>query len=103
MAELLVDAGADVNAPDQNLLIEAVKKKDTRFLELLLCRGARVDSTTRQCDTCFVGDENTALMFAASQGNMEAVKMLLEAGAKANKTNIHGRTALMFAYSVSTM
>lgn len=41
----------------------------------------------------------TPLMIAAAQGHSETVSALVKAGANANATNSHGRTALMFAAS----
>lgn len=89
--ELLLNAGADVNATNQagaNALLRAATFEDKT--RLLVARGADVKARSQ------LG--NTALLLAARKpGNSGAVKVLLAHGADANAANVLGATALMAA------
>lgn len=94
MAEMLVKAGANVNATTRlgNLtpLLMAATNGSTRIVELLLKAGADANSAND------VG--TTALMFAAGAGDAAMVRLLLDHGANVNaKDATNGQTALMFA------
>ncbi len=93
----LLEAGADLNAPRQDLtpLMCAAQKGDVEILNLLL--GARVsrDSKVKIDKTTY--DEVTALMHAAKAGKAEAVKVLLRAGAMVDYQDDEGKTALLYA------
>ena len=68
----------------------AVRDKDTSFLkELLSTEGVRVDST------CFCG--GTPLGVAVEQGDTDATKLLLEAGANPDAKNEAGFSPLNIA------
>ena len=68
----------------------AVRDKDTSFLkELLSTEGVRVDST------CFCG--GTPLGVAVEQGDIDATKLLLEAGANPDAKNEAGFSPLNIA------
>jgi ankyrin repeat protein len=110
---LLIERGADVNAASESgrtaLLIAAMSDRSGPVVRLLLSRGANAlvidtdKTTTLQAAT--VGNDsdsiaqlvaagvdvdyanvvgNTPLMTAASEGNLEAVKLLLKKGAAVN-------------------
>lgn len=79
IAELLIDHGADVNAPIKDwgrrstLLKSVIHRGDIALAQILLKAGARVNEAT--------GEIGTALQAAASEDNSELVEILLEAGA----------------------
>ena len=88
---MLLDNGADVNARDRNgstpLFYATIEydggKRDK--VELLLDYGAKVDVKN-------LHDGGTPLHNSARCGNVEAAKLLLEAGANVNAKDNEGRT-----------
>jgi uncharacterized protein len=122
----LVKLHADVNAPQADgttALHWAARWDDTAIADLLLAAGANVKVANRFGATPLslactngsaamierllkAGDDpnalvseagDTALMLAARTGKPDAVKMLLDHQADANKTNAEGQTPLMWA------
>jgi len=92
LIKLLLERGADVNAPDTSGLMPLVQLSKTRskadpipVLELLAAGGASLDAR----------DENqgTLLMHYARQGKADPVKWLLAHGADRNARNRSGKTA----------
>ena len=106
LVELLAQRGANLNLVDAQLqltpLMAAMVVKDQgpfgvveraraqHLVDQLLRLGANPDAT--------VQGGQTALMFAAAMGNLGAVKALLASGAKPNRLNSQGATALHAAY-----
>lgn len=89
--KMLLDEGADPNHPNFDLtpLLEAVRRGDIDIVDLLLERGAIIDT--------MCGDSGTALHAASNQGHLDIVSRLLEAGANVNvQCTTHG-TALQVA------
>ncbi|HEX2150296.1 MAG TPA: ankyrin repeat domain-containing protein [Actinomycetota bacterium] len=89
-ANLLVLAGADVNAQAQNAsrvrpLHSAVAGPDPMMAEILLAMGADVNATQQ--------GGYTALHAAAKHGNDQLVELLLRAGADPNLATEDGQTA----------
>jgi len=94
MAQMLVQAGANVKAATRNGAITplsfAARNGNAGMIELFLKTGA--DANTTQTNG------TTVLMEAALSGNAEAVKALIDRGADINaKEKQNGQTALMFA------
>jgi len=85
------DAPADTSYfvpwDDNYNLLLAVNRSDISSINLLLNRGASVNTTT--------ADGVTPLMYAADDGNFELVKLLVEKGADINKKPYNGATALI--------
>ena len=76
VAKLLVEAGADVNAPLKDFfqggpLFSAIGSGDQRTIDLLISRGAELDVQ---------GNEISPLQRAAMCGDLKTVKRLVEAG-----------------------
>jgi ankyrin repeat protein len=101
-AENLLTLGANVNATDglgYSALIdaEACKRHDdptrVQLVELLIAKGAAVNLQS--------GDGSTALMYAARNGDTQAVNALLRNGASINIADKEGETALMKAAASS--
>lgn len=90
VVEALHKAGADVNAQDsdnQTALMYATKKAHTDTVEFLLENGADVGlKSTKQ--------GFTALILAATVGDVELVKLLLDHGADKSATDRSGNTAV---------
>lgn len=90
IARMLVEAGADVNRPSDNVirvapLHSAVESGNVALLELLLAHGAKPDPVE------FL--EATPLHSAAARGNREMVEKLLAAGADRHRKTKDGKTA----------
>jgi ankyrin repeat protein len=93
MIELLINAGADVDAAlaeGETPLMTAARTGKTDAVRVLLKRGARVNAVE-------TWKHQTALMWAAHEGNAETVKLLIEAGANINARSMFGWTPLLFA------
>jgi len=106
--KVLLDHGANVNAADVTngqtaLMFAAVLNRDAA-IRLLAERGANLNATSkistvpenrrydnqeaRRVKDPVVMGGNTALLFAAREGQMEAVKALVEAGADVNEVSL---------------
>jgi ankyrin repeat protein len=102
MVQLLLDRGADINFPGMEYtpgekgeeprlsvpLLVAAHEGATEIAELLLKKGAAVDSEDSHGDS--------ALMFAARTGQRAMVDLLIEKGADVNHQGINGHTALIY-------
>lgn len=87
-ANKAIEAGADVNAKDNNgatALIRSAWEGDYELAELLLKHGADVNA--RNNDGC------TALMFAAFDGHPKVAELLIAYGADKNLRDKNGSTA----------
>ena len=90
--ELLLQAGADVNACGhcgETAIHTAVELGYCKSLDILIHAGADVNAKDKL--------NGTAIMKAAYQGNEKCLNLLLQAGADVNVFNDHGYTALMQA------
>lgn len=91
IVKTLIDSGADVNSKNTHgvsplALAAAEKKCPVSILEALVASGAVIDS---------VDDKGwTPLMHAASSGNTEATKFLLECKASVTHIDTEGKSAL---------
>ena len=96
----LLDAGADVNAQDNEgrtaLMSAAANIEEMDSLKLLLKAGADVNAKAENGET--------ALMWAATQNsNPDAVSILLKAGADVNAKSDEGKTALDLAQEMDNV
>ncbi|HKP46186.1 MAG TPA: ankyrin repeat domain-containing protein [Pyrinomonadaceae bacterium] len=92
MVQLLLAAGADVNAKDSAGETVVMMLDDDATADLiwdLINAGAKVNQKDN--------NGSTALMQAAETENIEAVRTLLDAGAEVEAADAEGRTALMHA------
>ena len=121
VAELLIAKGADVNMKDVEGVTPlhlAADRGHTEVVELLITKGADVNAKCDEGETPLdwaimnkqteltallrkhcgkTGEESTALIDAAADGNIEVVKQLLAAGANVNAKNKWGGTPLHWA------
>jgi ankyrin repeat protein len=91
----LVEAGADLNKPEgaqywQDYVAAAVRAGSLELLKYLLEHGANPNSTG-----AIAGE--TALHVAAARGDVNALDLLLRAGADVNQRDWNGLSALMHA------
>ena len=107
---VLLDHGAQVNQTNprgQTALMWAVSEKNADAAKLLISRGANVNAKTnplpppRPLDLIFSAPTPaggmTALLFAARQGDLASVKVLLDGGADINLVSADGSSALLVA------
>lgn len=93
IVKLLLDRGADINhlnSDGRNVLMYTASGPYPETVELLLERGAEIDRADK-------AEHFTALMWAAAEGNMDVVKVLLRHGADASLKDVDGDTAASFA------
>lgn len=117
--KMLLDHGAQINAKDTlrgtTALMWAAEQGHAGIVELLAARGAEVNAQSEVLHTLkrrglgfapakFQGGPDapikgglTALLFAARQGSMDCVKMLIAAGAQVDETSADGSTPLLVA------
>jgi len=95
IALLLIDRGADLlasNADGLEPLHIACREGHAQLTRTLAARGARLDQEDKYM--CW-----TPLFYAASEGHVECVKVLLEAGCNVNVLDEHGKTPIYYAAS----
>lgn len=86
IVKLLLKKGVDINTKNGiSLVAAAARGAPYEMLKFLLENGANVNAID--------GSSSTALMYEASRGNAEGVKLLIKYGADVNAKN----TALRFA------
>jgi ankyrin repeat protein len=95
----MLEAGADPNSgPKGETALISACWSDAEAVRLLLGAGARtVDTTTVFITNKKRVDKVTPLMVAAYAGQMQTVKLLLDAGADINTVDAAGNTALAWA------
>lgn len=99
--EMLLDAGADIEADETNCYggkpLHWASEHAPAAAELLLRRGAKVDSRNIKANSAFYG--MTPLIMNATQRDdcAEITEMLLKAGAEVNAVDAQGKTALAHA------
>lgn len=94
MAKLLLDAGAQINAQDEqgNTPLQfAFATGKLEIAKLLISRGADVSKAPQ-----------TALRMAVKNGSVDLAKLLIEAGADINARDEEGNTPLHHAVAVSS-
>ena len=99
-AQLLIEAGADVNANvtvnDKGLittaLMAAAQNGKTDCVRMLIEKGANINARENRIGL-------TALMLAAARGNAETVRLLVEKGANVDARTGDGETAISIAAS----
>ncbi len=93
--EALIAAGATVDALDntkRSALMYACTGPTPKTVELLIKHGANVNLAD--------GEEHwTPIMFAAAEGHLENVRILLNAGADPTAADIDGEDSILFASS----
>merc|ERR1711879_1034891 len=95
VGRVLLDKGADVNAPPvpssrDTALTIAADKGHYRFVELLLSRGAQVDVRNKK--------GNSSLWLAANGGHLDVVQLLYSAGADIDSQDNRKVSCLMAAF-----
>jgi len=92
IVELLISAGADINAKGgplgRTMLIIAAETGEIELFKLLVSKGA--DLEIKDDDS-----EGTALVWAVQSDNTDKVRLLIEKGADVNAKNNLGRTPLV--------
>lgn len=118
---LLLDHGGNANAKEalrgQTALMWAASERHTGVVRLLLARGADVHAHTIPLEPAAGrgggpggglgpaggrgrtngANKFTALLFATRMGDLESVRLLVEAGANVNDTDTQGQSAVLLA------
>lgn len=90
---VLLGRGADVNTQDNggvSPLLHAVGAQNVGMVKVLTANGADLEAESRL-------NKMTPLLLAIEHHDIEAIRVLLDAGAKVNGTNRDGLTPLMAA------
>jgi len=102
--KLLVEKGADVNAADRSgatPLMNAGAEGNIGVIKLLLAKGANVNAVSapksQQVKNGFIALGSLTPLLLAATTRPEAVKLLLDAGAKVDARDVRGMTPLMLA------
>uniref|UniRef100_A0A452IE88 Ankyrin repeat domain-containing protein 17 n=1 Tax=Gopherus agassizii TaxID=38772 RepID=A0A452IE88_9SAUR len=95
VGRVLLDKGADVNAPPvpssrDTALTIAADKGHYKFCELLISRGGHIDVRNKK--------GNTPLWLAANGGHLDVVQLLVQAGADVDAADNRKITPLMAAF-----
>ena len=93
LVPLLIEAGADVNVETDNgnfPLLVAAARGNANTIQQLLDAGADANHQNQT-------KKDTALILASDNDHLEAVELLLKAGADPRLKNMRGKTALMYA------
>jgi ankyrin repeat protein len=90
--QALLAKGARVNQPGWTALHYAAAGGADDIARVLLAQGAKIDA-----ESPLASGEYTPLMMAAREGKESTVRLLLEAGADARRTNSEGLTAAQIA------
>ncbi|XP_040828533.1 ankyrin repeat and KH domain-containing protein 1 isoform X1 [Ochotona curzoniae] len=95
VGRVLLDKGADVNAPPvpssrDTALTIAADKGHYKFCELLISRGAHIDVRNKK--------GNTPLWLASNGGHFDVVQLLVQAGADVDAADNRKITPLMSAF-----
>jgi ankyrin repeat protein len=95
VVRMLIDAGADLNAPRLS------RKLGTGGGKGGAGAGASASGSTKNISGAHIGTGgSTALHFAAANGHVDALTLLLGYGADLEKPDKHGVTPLMLAESL---
>ncbi|KAF9110494.1 phosphate system positive regulatory protein pho81, partial [Mortierella sp. AM989] len=95
IAMMLIDHGANLlasNADGLEPLHITCREGHTRLTKTLTTRGARLDQEDKYM--CW-----TPLFYAAGEGHVDCVRILLEAGCNVNVLDEHGKTPIYYAAS----
>ncbi|KAI8363658.1 hypothetical protein B0O80DRAFT_434224 [Mortierella sp. GBAus27b] len=95
IALMLIERGSDLHASNADGLEPlhiTCREGHARLTRILTTRGARVDQEDKYM--CW-----TPLFYAASEGHVECVNILLEAGCNINVLDEHGQTPIYYAAS----
>lgn len=97
MCKLLIDYGADYNAPDINGFtpLHVAAQEGHNTVIMLLCQQPSINIEARN------RDGTTPYILASQDGRVEVIKILTKFGANPNHSTIQGWTPLHFATSVS--
>ena len=96
IAEMLINAKADVNHIDKNLnsaLSNAIANDSKALTQLLIARGANIEAR----GAC----HNTMIMIAILKTSKDVINILIEAGANLKAKNSRGVTALILSLEES--
>ena len=84
----LIDAGADVNAEDDDgwtaLMYAVARNKDAEFIKILLDAGANANAEYEQSDEVYDYAVSVLMLAAENNYHSEVIKLLLRYGADVN-------------------
>ncbi|MDO9179974.1 MAG: ankyrin repeat domain-containing protein [Agitococcus sp.] len=97
IAQLLIDAGADVNETDHDVRTALMMASNPDIAQLLIDNGADINATDKDGNTALILNAGTNNSTTGDSNISEIFKLLIANGADLNLKNTKGHDAMFFA------
>lgn len=97
IAQLLIDAGADINATDHDVQTALMMAANPDIAQFLINAGADINATDKDGNTALILNAGKNKLTTSDSNISEIFKLLIDNGADLNLKNAKGRDAMFFA------